>query len=149
MCRVGPALIRNYLAWLAFAVRLITLGPLLLPDTWFPRVTSEMYWVSRQNHPDYLAFKLIRDEADQSYEAWARGELSDDDARSMARVLAERLRHWDEPSHDFRLFTNDVLRADEHECSPFHSYDGRFSLLESQEKVGDSNSLCDYLIFAF
>ena len=116
---------------------------------WIPRVTSDMYWVTRQNHPDYLAFKLIRDEADQVCEAWGRGELSDDDARNMARVLADRLRRWDEPEHDFRLFTRDVLWVGKQECSPFHSYDGRLGLLESQEKAGERNSFCDYLIFVF
>jgi hypothetical protein len=43
MCRVGPALMRNHLAWLAFVVRLITLLPLVLPRLWMPRVTSDIY----------------------------------------------------------------------------------------------------------
>ena len=150
MCRVGPALIRNHLAWLAFVIRVITLPPLVFVNMWYPRVTSDMYWVSRQNHPDYLAFKLIRDEADNGYEAWTRGELSEDDARNVVRVLSERLRQWDEQSQSrgFRLFTSDFQIVDRMECSPFHLDDGRVALLESQEKI-EGYSLCDYLIFVF
>jgi hypothetical protein len=150
MCRVGPALMRNHLAWLAFVVRLITLLPLVLPGLWIPRVTSDVYWANRQEHPVYLAYKVIRDEADQSYDAWTSGDLSDDDARITARVLADRLRRWDEPSYLPSLFTRDVLRVDKPECPPFCSYDGRLCLLLGQErKVGDDLCFCDYLIFVF
>jgi hypothetical protein len=150
MCRVGPALMRNHLAWLAVVVRLVTLMPLVLPHLWIPRVTSDIYWVSRQDHPDYLRFKLIREEADQRYDAWTFGELSDSDARNAARALADRLRHRDDSSHDFPLFTNEVLLVDKQECPPFYLHDGRLSLLLSQEReVGEDYSLCDYLIFVF
>jgi hypothetical protein len=154
MCRIGPALARNLLAWLAFALRPVTLWVAMLPLGFCMGVASDMYWGTRQDHPDYLAFKLLRDEADQIHEAWRRGELSDGGARRAASALADKLLRWDERTdHGISLFARGELWGVElqvvrnQECPPFHAYNGRFSLLERQEKVGNDVLFCEYLAF--
>ena len=42
MCRVGPALVRNHLAWLAVAIRFFTLWLFLLPvNSWFQHLVTD------------------------------------------------------------------------------------------------------------
>lgn len=107
-------------------------------------------WVTRQDHPDYLAFDVLRDEVDQAHEAWARGELSDGDARDSARALSEELREWGERTdHPFRLLTEEQVRMRRQECPPFYEYDG-LAVLEGQRNRGNPGNpyvVCEYLIF--
>ena len=150
MCRVGPALIRNHLAWLAVVVRVVTIPPLVLPDMWIPRVTSDIYWSSRQGHPDYVEFAALVDEADQVRRALTQGELPKA-TLTNSLSLANRMREWDEESgHEFGLFCCLwVSLPSEDGCSPFHTWRGRFLVLTSEEERDGGYFSCDYSEFAY
>jgi hypothetical protein len=150
MCRAGPALARNLVAWLAFTIRPMTVF-FLVPASFCVHIETDMYWVTRQDHPDYLAFKVIRDEVDRANEAWLRGDLSNDNARSLARALSARLREWeDQRAHyPYRLFSEEGVLMDGQECPPFYERDG-FALLESERirgRPGNPFVRCEYLFF--
>lgn len=150
MCRASPALARNLIAWLAFALRPISVF-FLVPMSYCDYIETERYWVTRQDHPDYVAFKVIRDEVDRAHEAWLRGELTNADARDSAEALSARLREWDDRrgNHPYRLFQEERVLMDGEECPPFYRQDG-FALLETQRIRGTPGNpfvVCEYLFF--
>lgn len=150
MCRVGPALIRNHLCILAVAIRFFSLWLLLLPGAWFLPLLSDVYWVSRQESPDYLTFESIRDEANRARDASARRDLSNQQARETARALVDRMREWEERTNpEIGLFFWDEVFQAGRECSPFFVYRERFALLERQEPAHDGDFFCEYLVFKF
>lgn len=146
MCQVTPALLRNYLAWLAVVFRLVTLWAGMSVN-WFERVTADFYWASRQNEAGYLAFELLRSEADEIHDAWIHHKLTDPDARGGCQELAIRVRQWDDENrYDVGLFSSEFWRSDD-ECPPFRSFNGRRAMFESQEDTAGHSLVCNYLVF--
>lgn len=139
-------MVRNLLAWLAFALRLVVLWTAFSP-TFCSRIATDVYWGGRLDQPDYLAFKAIRDEVDRCHDAWARGELSDMDARNSALAFSTQLLAWEERTkNDIGLFEEERLGLYQR-CPPFHSYSGRLAMLENEEAPGDGYFVCFYLEF--
>jgi hypothetical protein len=151
MCRVSPALLRNYLAWLAFASRLVLLwvGISVNWFEWSERVAADLYWATRQEDPGYADFEILRDEADTIDNAWVQHELTDPDARRLCQELALRLHRWDdETDFEVGLFSTDFWESDD-ECLPFRSFFGRRGMFESEESAIGGSTFCNYLVFTF
>jgi hypothetical protein len=143
---------RLFYSWLAVAVRVVTLWMFLAPDldTWILRAASGLYWMSRQDDPDFVEIQALRDEADRARDAWSRGEVSSDDARNLASIVADRLRRWSErTSHTVSLFTSEEVFSNDQECRPFDKYEERFALLESEDSRIPRVRYCNYLVFLF
>ena len=62
MCWLGPALVRNYLAFLAVSVRVISMWA-LISLSFCRRIESDIYWASRTDHPDYPEMAALVDGA--------------------------------------------------------------------------------------
>jgi hypothetical protein len=149
MCRVGPALMRNHLALMAVALRFVTLwfGLTVSLDT-CAHLTADVYWANHLDHPDYVAFTSLRDEADQIHRAWTGSEITDADARGASLVLTERLYQWEEQAHVTpHLFSRDEDWHYLQPCPPFRDDEGRLALLSREEGAGGGEFFCDYLTF--
>ena len=149
MCLVGPAMMRNVLAFLALLVRPVFLGwqlsygSLLVVDVgmweWF---VADVHWASRTEDADFQEFQRIRDEAARLRERYREGAVSRIDARTAALAIAERAWAWRERT---RHGQNLVLLREEafSDCdNPFDVSLGGVAILFERRDDYD----CDYLV---
>jgi hypothetical protein len=148
MCREGLAIARVYLTWLAVLFRVFTLWLFLQPDfsTWLLRASSAFYWMTRLDERDFQTYRAIREDVDRTHVDWADGRLPDDDARSEARKLAERLREWSDHADPHPpLFTTEWLyMGGDEPCPSFDVYYERLGVFERED-----GSECIYLVFVY